>query len=438
MVAVPVPPKMATSLALLMLAGSASSFSFNPSGTLASRRLVDVDENTPRDVYTMEGWSLNCGVQKADGLELVANYQDGLEDFCAMTQQDLPAGSPVLFVPNEMILSSSKATQEFGGALQAAESLLTQANLEATIPLFRIFCKILVEYEKGDESPWFPWMNSLPRRYNNGASMTFACFELLPPYAGWLAMKERVNFVNFQKAVQNVPIISEEIRADRNVLKWAYNVAVTRSLTWTDNERLLAPMADMFNHGAQTEVDISFDEQGNCMAFSSRDVPAGTPLRISLGDPTNPSPLFATYGFLDDSSPATFCKLMDKQEEMRELGYDFSNLLFFKDTGDISMEVYDVILYSILGQDPTAQRSFYEACRIGDTETKNAFHQEYFPYTLNELRKHVDDTITDLDRLLAKAQSKDPRTHPRLPVILKHNNFVKGTFLKVKENLDQM
>lgn len=251
-------------------------------------------------------------------------------------------------------------------------------------------------------------------------------------------MKERVNFVNFQKAVQFVPSISEDIRSNRFILKWAYNVAATRSHTWNGNERFLAPMADMFNHGTETEVEVSFDDQGNCFVYSTTDVPAGSPLRMSLGDPTNPTPFFATYGFLDESSPATFCKLMDKQKEMQELGYDFSNLLFYKDTGDIAMEVYDVVLYSILAQDPGAQRGFYDACVQGNDDLKNSYHQEYFPYTVDELRRHVDSTLKDLDDLSAKARTKDPNKYPRLPVILKHNAFVKDTFLRVKANLDQI
>jgi hypothetical protein len=54
------------------------------------------------------------------------------------------------------------------------------------------------------------------------------------------------------------------------------------------------------------------------------------------------------------------------------------------------------------------------------------------------LRNHVDGTLRDLENLSAKARSKDPRTHPRVPVILKHNEFVKETFQRVKANLDQM
>jgi hypothetical protein len=190
--------------------------------------------------------------------------------------------------------------------------------------------------------------------------------------------------------------------------------------------------------GTFTEVEMSFDEQGNCMVYASTDVPAGSYLRMSYGDPTNPTPLFARYGFLDESSPATFCKLLHMEKEMRTLGYDFYNLLFYKDTGDISPEVYDVVLYSILNSDPINQEGFYEAVIRGDEVTKNAYHQQYLSYTVDELRKHVDGTLRDLDKLTGKARSLDPRTHPRVPVILKHNDFVKETFLRVKANLDQM
>jgi len=103
------------------------------------------------------------------------------------------------------------------------------------------------------------------------------------------------------------------------VTKWAYNVAITRSRE-VNGERYLAPMVDMFNHGADTEVEISYDGNGECYAMASYDIPAGSPLRVSYGDPTDSTPLFATYGFLDESATGTFCKLMHMLKEMEEMG----------------------------------------------------------------------------------------------------------------------
>mmetsp|Transcript_53497 Transcript_53497/g.160083 ORF Transcript_53497/g.160083 Transcript_53497/m.160083 type:complete len:184 (+) Transcript_53497:922-1473(+) len=183
---------------------------------------------------------------------------------------------------------------------------------------------------------------------------------------------------------------------------------------------------------------MNYDEEGNCIMYTTRDVPAGSPLRMLYGDPTNPSPLFATFGFLDESSPATFCKIMHLQPEMEALGLDYSNLLFYKDTGDISGEVWDVILYSVLAFDAGLQQNFYQAYMSGDMETKQAYHEEYYPFTLEALKQHVDGFLAELDALSAHAYTKDPASHPRLPVILKHNEFVRSTFLAVKSRLDAM
>mmetsp|Transcript_39179 Transcript_39179/g.44122 ORF Transcript_39179/g.44122 Transcript_39179/m.44122 type:complete len:430 (-) Transcript_39179:25-1314(-) len=423
---------------LVSLTGCAlSSGGVNAFSQYASSNVISVAENAPRDVYTMDDWAVGCGAQKSEGFELTS--YDG-QDYYAATNQDIPAGSPVLFVPNQMMITSSAVAQEYGQGLAQAENELVQYDCGELVPMFRLFIKILIEFEKGTDSPWFAWLNSLPRFYNTGASMTYACFECLPPYAAWLAVLERKNSVNFQKAAkfaQYDNIISEETAGNTEVLKWAYNVATTRSIE-RNGELFIAPLADMFNHGTEVEVDINYDEEGNCMVYSSRDIPAGSPLRMSLGDPTNPSPLFAKYGFLDDSSPATFCKVMHLIGEMQELGYDFSNLLFYKETGDISPEVYDVVLYSILGQDPNLKQGFYEACINGDIDTKNQYIEQYYPNIIEALRSHVDVTLLELDQLSAAASSKDPNTHPRVGVILQHNAFVKETFLKVKSNLDNM
>ena len=164
----------------------------------APQNAISLSENAQRDVYTMDDWAVNAGAQKAEGFELTS--YDG-QDYYAATNQDIPSGSPVLFVPNQMMITSSSVAQEFGDALSQAENELVTCDCGELVPLFRLYTKVLVEYEKGENSPWYSWLNSLPRMYNTGASMTYACFECLPPYAAWLAMSERTNSVNFQKAI---------------------------------------------------------------------------------------------------------------------------------------------------------------------------------------------------------------------------------------------
>ena len=124
--------------------------------------------------------------------------------------------------------------------------------------------------------------------------------------------------------------------------------------------------------------------------------------------------------------------------ELLDLGYDFSRMLFFKETGDVSQEVWDILLYQHLASNRDDQQAFYEAHMQGDEDTKNAIHQHYFADTATALKKHVDTFLVQLDELSAKGVGKDLNEHPRLPLILRHNEFVKETFLTVKARLDPM
>ena len=152
--------------------------------------------------------------------------------------------------------------------------------------------------------------------------MTYDCCDVLPPYAAYLVFAEKQNLVNFQKAVRplggptSAPF-SPDILNNEDVSKWAYAVAITRSIE-INGERFVAPMIDMINHG-DPNVEVSFDGS-DCYAYSSVDIPAGSPLLRLYGDPTDPTPLLANYGFLDETSSGVFCKLMNMITEMEELG----------------------------------------------------------------------------------------------------------------------
>lgn len=155
---------------LFSLLANTKSFSYQalPAGT------INLSSSQERDVYTMVDWATMCGVQQAPGVGIYSN--DG-KDYFAATEADIPAGTPVVCVPSELVISSSKVAEEFGGSLYDAEQRLTRAGLEAKIPLFRLYIKILYELQQGENSPYYTYLNSLPRSYNTGASMTFACFD---------------------------------------------------------------------------------------------------------------------------------------------------------------------------------------------------------------------------------------------------------------------
>lgn len=364
---------------------------------------------------------------------------DGI-DYFPITQTDIPQGSPAIYVPNEMIITSTKTYNEFP-SLATVESQLTAAGLDDKLPLFRIFYKIIAEYEKGSDSYYYNWLNSLPRTYNNGASMTYDCFDCLPPYAAYCAMADRTNLLNFQKAVRplggpSAAPFSETILNDGDILKWAYNIAITRSIDM-NGERIIAPMVDMLNHSSEPNCQITYDGQ-DCYAIALVDIPAGSPLSITYGDANDSTPLFANYGFLTEDSPGTFCKVMHMVKEIEEMGYSFSDLLFYKD-GNISPAVFDVVLYHVLKKNNEGEaQTYYQAVMNGDEATKQQYQNQYWSYTKEELQNHVDKLLEDIDKWSSTASQMDLNTHPRAPLIIQHNEFVKNIFLAVKPNLDNM
>lgn len=409
--------------------------------------LVDIQESTPRDVGVFDEWATQCGVQRVEGFQLIQTNEqdDDDDDVSVVTTQEIPANCPVLFVPNEMILSSNRVVQELG-RLHDAEEHLRGMGVADQLREFYLMIKLLVEYEKGDESPWFPWLNALPRKFCNGVAMTSFCLECLTPLAAVLAMREQSNLMNID--VSSVPFLSEETKNNPNLVKWAFQIVCTRSFQASDgspdlfqtkegsSDLRIPPMADMFNHGSEAEVELRYDEQGNLYAQTTKNVPAGSALSMSYEDATNPSYLFMRYGFVDESAPATFCKIMMPpfvSQPLQDLGCAHNRMLFYKETGEVSQEVWDVLLYQLLGSvDDNSREEFYNAHMRGDNETKQNYHRHFWPQTSAKLLRHLDTFLKQVDDITAKAGKEDAMENPRLPLIMRHNNFVKAIFLKVR------
>ena len=124
------------------------------------------------------------------------------------------------------------------------------------------------------------------------------------------------------------------------------------------------------------------------------------------------------------------------------MGYP-DRAVIYKD-GSISDEVWDILLYEELGKvSPEDQQAFYHACMTGDEGTKQSYHEKFFVNTHSKLQQHVNFLINELDELglgleIQVAQGQDSERHPRLPLIMRHNQFVSDTFERVKQNIDNM
>jgi len=217
--------------------------------TSGSSSTISIAEDAPRDIKTMDRWATGCGVQKAEGLKYTNEASYGIVTEVGVgTDLDIPAGQPVLLVPSEMILTGEKARNELG-PLETSESLFERLQKTEDLPQFYLFLKVLKEYESGMDSPWYYWLDSLPRYFANGSSMTHLCSDLLPPLVGTLVSLERVRFRQFFRALKHADCLSENVRSDKDLAKWAFAIVYTRSFplyregSYQDVQ--LVPVADL-------------------------------------------------------------------------------------------------------------------------------------------------------------------------------------------------
>ena len=400
-------------------------------------------------------WGKQCGIETCDGFDILPQQLDNTfpptTDWTTMATQDLYQDDPVLYVSGDMILSSQNLRQELGYLHEAEEVVIsltkgTDSDTRLLIEYLYLIVKILYELQQGESSAYYPWLQSLPQVFSNGASMTQTCFDCLPPLASKLALKERSHL---QALVKSRALSKLPFPINTDYAEWAFNIIATRSMEeevfvdcdleqMSDEEEpilnvRIVPIADYFNHDSDPNVYLNFDEAGNCFAQAIRDVPVGSPLTIQYADPTNPSFLLARYGFLDESAPATYCKyeVAHADAKLKDIGYAENRMLFYPHTGEVSNEVFNVLLYKFLNA--KQRRDLYQAVMTGNVDLVQAFQEEFWPQTSRILLEHIDGFVGELDRLNSKAYKFDVSQHPRLPLILKHNQFVRDTFLRVRE-----
>ena len=81
------------------------------------------------------------------------------------------------------------------------------------------------------------------------------------------------------------------------------------------------------------------------------------------------------------------------------------------------------------------QQALMTAHREGDFNTKLALHEKYYSATSAALIEHVDSIIETVDEVIKKSDAHEvyvKNEHPRLPLIHRHNQFVRETFMNVR------
>jgi hypothetical protein len=219
---------------------------------------IDIAEDAPQNIMAFDVlWATDDGIQRCEGFKLVEEDKQA-QNVYAATTTDLPMGSPILYVPEHLILSSSKAMAELRSPemkLAEVQISITQNGGATEYRQYYLMLKLLLEIQKGKDSDWYTWLNSLPRYFTNAIAMTEYCLLCLPPLMRKLVTEERENQQQLSN-IQHVSFLSDDIKFfPRDIVKWVYQIVYTRSISVYDTPTgeynlQIIPMADYVNHSS--------------------------------------------------------------------------------------------------------------------------------------------------------------------------------------------
>ncbi|CAB9515982.1 SET domain containing [Seminavis robusta] len=441
---------------------------------LSSRTPPFFEGNAQRDLSTLREWATKNGVRFAENVGFSNSGEtDGdqadwaislLDEDVTSTGSTLRKGAVVLSVPQDLVLSSSKVLDELGGisALQSAFDFLEEESFGDFKSEFLLVLKMLKELSKGGESKWCPWIQSLPKHFSTGISFDNAEIECLPTFSAVLVEYECLKLQAFGVATSKLDHkwIPDIATSDGMViLKWAYNVVYSRCWKFSDyleesdgGDSDIVPIGDLFNHKEPANVAVENEPSSGSVDFVLQNSDTGTAvgankinsLCLSYGT-SNPHRFLVIFGFVDESMPEIFSQITFPNPTADHIALgceDRSKMVYGTTDGCISNDtIRNSVLFALLVSKPEEQKAFVEAHRQQKQSVMRDFHSKYALETALTLKNHVSATLAELELLgnrieEVKREDTQQRQHSNLPLIEKHNQFLRRVFGKVKKRLD--
>ena len=209
---------------------AASKSSSSLSATVAYK--VDVTEAAPRNGYSFMEWAGHYGIQPE-------NFQlqpiEGDVNWGAVATQPARAGQRALFVPSMLrMFTPNIMQQEFPNLGPMIQQRIDSKSRNGDIDLvnhFYLFLKVLKEYDLGTESPYYAWLDALPRKFNTAVNFRDVETDCLPPFVKFLSKRDQNNYSLFARTLKELPTpgISDATKNNMDITKWAFNVVFTRA-----------------------------------------------------------------------------------------------------------------------------------------------------------------------------------------------------------------
>ncbi len=428
---------------------------------------------------TLSEWSRGCDVVLADGVELT---EDLLGDWSLTTTKSIQRGSSIMTVPGEVILTSGITGDSYAPYYSETDMKNVKAWMESELesgpqakqdylPEYMLVYKLLREVYMGENSRWYPWLQSLPTTFSTGLyldevernhvermtgdyikiqrSQYQACLDLFQKFVSSQESQSLIptEFLQWMLSLQQDGS-SEDVSFDK-LVQWAYSIVFTRS--WRSPDRTQAqivPLGDLANHDSQfANLKPGFRQtDGAFQFFVTNNInvvgPSSPKLYLSYGLTYAPARFLVIFGFCDVTAAyidANLDFLQPNDDGEWPTILDHSQLVASTLNGALSEDVWIAFLYKVLQKSkpdllPQIKNVFDNSEKRGNKLVEELLEKYEFDVGM-EIQAYYQ-RLLETDFMPIEVTEKDLVEHPNLSMIVNYNLFIRETYLNILEHVN--
>nr|XP_012638381.1 SET domain-containing protein 4 isoform X1 [Microcebus murinus] len=196
-----------------------------------------------------------------------------------MSKTSLQEGQMIISLPESCLLTTDTVIQSYLGAY------ITKWKPPPS-PLLALCTFLVSEKHAGDQSPWKPYLDILPKAYTCPVCLEPELVNLLPKPLKAKAEEQRVRLQEFFASARDFfsslqPLFAEAVDSifSYSALLWAWCTVNTRAvylrprrqecLSAEPDTCALAPYLDLLNHSSNVQVKAAFNEETRCYELRS-------------------------------------------------------------------------------------------------------------------------------------------------------------------------
>ncbi|XP_071071050.1 SET domain-containing protein 4 isoform X2 [Dasypus novemcinctus] len=244
-----------------------------------------------------------------------------------MSKTSLQVGQMIISLPESCLLTTDTVIRSYLGAY------ITKWKPPLS-PLLALCTFLVSEKHAGDQSPWKPYLEILPKAYTCPVCLEPKVVNLLPRPLRAKAQEQRTHVQEFFTSSRDFfsslqPLFSEAVESIFNysAVLWAWCTVNTRAVYMRHRQRegfstepdtyALAPFLDLLNHSPDVQVKAAFNEETHSYEIRTASRCRKREEVFICYGPHDNQRLFLEYGFVSVHNPHA-CVYVSRDKQMNK------------------------------------------------------------------------------------------------------------------------